>query len=84
MEEGITMSKAKAFKDLISPEIPWKEGFKCLKLWPMGLIKLDTMAKKSKIFGKRLEYSHVKKYLAVIGIWKYKHLLERGALIHLN
>ena len=45
-------------------------GIKCLKLWPMSLVKLEIMDEKAKIFDKTQEYSHVKNYLAVIGIWK--------------
>ena len=58
---------------------------KCLKLWPMGLVKLEIMAEKAKIFDKPQEYSHIKNYLAVIGIWKYKCLFEQGCpSINLN
>ena len=57
---------------------------KCMKLWPMGLLKLENMDEKAKIFDKPQEYSHVKNYLAVIGIWKYKCLFEQGPSINLN
>ena len=55
-----------------------------MKLWPMGLLKLENMDEKAKIFDKPQEYSHVKNYLAVIGIWKYKCLFEQGPSINLN
>ena len=42
MGEGIKMTKAKAFKDAISPEIRWKEG-SCMMLWPMSV---ENMAEK--------------------------------------
>ena len=57
---------------------------KCMKLWPMGLLKLENMDEKAKIFDNPQEYSHVKNYLAVIGIWKYKCLFEQGPSINLN
>ena len=59
-------------------------GIICLKLWPMGLVKLEIMAEKAKIFDKPQEYSHFKNHLAVIGIWKYKCLFEQGPSINLN
>ena len=61
-------------------------GIKCLKLWPMGFVKLEIMAEKAKIFDKpQDQYSHVKNYLIVIEIWKYKCLFEQGCpSINLN
>ena len=73
MEEEITMSKVKTFKDMISLEIPWKEGSNVWSYSSTGVVKLKDVAKKgSKTFGKPRAYSHV-------GIWKYKNLLDRGA-----
>ena len=60
-------------------------GIKCLKLWSVGLVKLEIMAEKAKIFDKPQEYSHVKNYLVVIGIWKFKCAFEQGCpLINLK
>ena len=46
MEEEITMSKVKTFKDMISLEIPWKEGSNVWSYSSTGVVKLKDVAKK--------------------------------------
>ena len=50
-----------------------------------GFGKIENMVEKANIFDKPQEYNHIKNYLAVIGIWKYKCLFEQGCpSINLN
>ena len=64
------MSKAEAFKDVISPKIPWKRD-QMSEAMAYGFGKTGNYGWEGKDIDKLQEYSHDKNYLAGIGIWKY-------------